>query len=386
MITFAFDNIHDGVLIPNLRSPVTDPSEYETTAPYSKEFGFLRYLESECISHRCVTTATVQKSSVVAVYPMHLTCWDSSIDYFGLMSESALALCRTGQLRPLFYFSMGVDINAVHEHLLSKMTKYGIEHANLRVILPNFSSSKPGLIHFSDHESDARYSALDSVIVSHVNVRERPKTFSSINHYDSNFGALLAGSMWYHGLTMNGHFEYRGLAPLNSADKVSTNVLKWNKHWADTPELIENFRLHVPFATADKPETPTGIYTDAYWNVVIAGQCDRTTAHVPRSVFDPIMNMQPFMVVGPQYSLRTLRDMGYATFSEWMDEGYDRIKSDEERLNVCFQMIYDIATLSHKEHVHMMKEMIPTLAHNQGVLMASKKEQYLAAINILLGS
>ncbi|CAB4130297.1 hypothetical protein UFOVP116_368 [uncultured Caudovirales phage] len=386
MIFFAFDIINSGVAVPNLRNTNDNPELYETTAPYSKDFGFLNYLNAECIPYTQLTVAELAGAPHTAVYPIHLTHFDSSIDYVAAMSEQARQMSASGQLLPLFYFSHGIDVTAVYAHLLPLLTKYGIEHSNLRVILPNLTSNRQDLIHFSDYESQAHYTALETDIVHHVNVRNRHKTFVCSTEHDSNFGSLIAGSMWYHGLHLNGYFSYKGAKQLNDPNKGGTNVLKWNKYWADVDELLENFKLHVPFNLAEPIEKPTTLYSDAYWGVVIANQCDKTHAHIPRGVFNPIMNMQPFMVVGPQYTLRTLRDMGYVTFSEWMDEGYDKIKSDEERMNICFQMIYDIANLTHKEHTQMMKEMIPVLAHNQGVLLSSKKEQYLAAINMLMGT
>lgn len=385
MIIFAFDNIISGEIIPNLQQPTADAMSYASAAPHSKEFEFLRYLESECITHTILSTTELGESAAPAIYPIQLTYFDEGFDYISLISPAAHAMLVTGQLRLLFYFSHGIAINAVHARLTDLLTKNGINPANLRMIVPNYSSTKPNLLHFSDNESAAHYAARDSKLVSHVNVRQRTKAFSCITEHGSNFGALVAGSMWYHGLTTNGYFRYLDRPLLNNPNIAGTNVFKWNKFWADTPELIENFNMHIPFALPEiTAATSEQLYTDAYWNIVIADQCDKVHAHVSRAIFNPIMNMQPFMTVGPQYTLRTLRDMGYATFSEWMDEGYDKIKSDEERMNVCFQMIYDIASLSHKDQMQMIKEMIPLLAHNQGVLLASKKEQYNAAIKILL--
>ena len=383
MIIFAFDTIDSGEITPNLQSRDSDAATHAVTAPFSKEFDFLRYLDSECIPYTIPTTGELRKGAAPAIYPIQLTHFIEGFDYISLISAQAREMLITGQLKLLFYFSHGIAINVVHTCLTDLLTKNSINPENLRVIVPNYSSTKPNLLHFSDSESAAHYAARDTKIASHVNVRQRPKAFSCITEHRSNFGALIAGSMWYHGLATASYFSYLDRPLLNDPNASGTNVFKWNKFWADTPEIIENFNMHVPFVLSEV-ETTAQLYSDAYWSVVIAQQCDKVHAHVPRAIFNPIMNMQPFMTVGPQYTLRTLRDMGYGTFSEWMDEGYDKIKSDEERLNVCFQMIYDIAHLPHKEHMQMIKDMIPLLVHNQGVLLASKKEQYHAAIKLLL--
>lgn len=52
-------------------------------------------------------------------------------------------------------------------------------------------------------------------------------------------------------------------------------------------------------------------------------------------IFKPIMYMQPFTLIGEPYGLRTLREMGYETFGDIIDESYDEIDDNQERITAA---------------------------------------------------
>jgi UDPglucose 6-dehydrogenase len=63
-------------------------------------------------------------------------------------------------------------------------------------------------------------------------------------------------------------------------------------------------------------------------------------------IYKPIILNHPFIIVGRPYSLQKLREFGYKTFSPWIDERYDTIEDDTERLNFIASEIERLANMN----------------------------------------
>lgn len=61
--------------------------------------------------------------------------------------------------------------------------------------------------------------------------------------------------------------------------------------------------------------------------------------------FTPISLNKPFFIVSSQHALKSLRKIGYKTFSPYIDESYDDIEDDAERLNAIVKEIKKISNL-----------------------------------------
>jgi hypothetical protein len=80
--------------------------------------------------------------------------------------------------------------------------------------------------------------------------------------------------------------------------------------------------------------------------------------------YKAISLMMPFIIIGQRHSLRALRDQGYQTFSPWIDESYDDIDDERDRLRAATAEARRIITLSDDNFVNFMKAVLPALAHN----------------------
>ena len=85
---------------------------------------------------------------------------------------------------------------------------------------------------------------------------------------------------------------------------------------------------------------------------------------VNEKLFKPIVAMQPFIVFGEPKLLKSLHELGYKTFSQWINEDYDLILNDEERLVFLVKEIERLNSLTYSEWTTMLAEMLPVLQHN----------------------
>ena len=84
--------------------------------------------------------------------------------------------------------------------------------------------------------------------------------------------------------------------------------------------------------------------------------------------FKPIWYMQPFIIFGTPGTLVALRDMGYQTFDQWIDESYDQIENVTDRFYAAINSIHKFCQRPVTELDSDMIEMLPTLQHNAKLL------------------
>jgi hypothetical protein len=86
--------------------------------------------------------------------------------------------------------------------------------------------------------------------------------------------------------------------------------------------------------------------------------------HLTEKIFKPVVCRMPFVLVGPAHNLEYLRSYGFKTFSPWIDETYDTIEDDIERMRVIGEEIARLSRLSTTELTDMLMEMKEVLDHN----------------------
>lgn len=84
----------------------------------------------------------------------------------------------------------------------------------------------------------------------------------------------------------------------------------------------------------------------------------------------------PFILATRPYTLKALRDMGYETFSPFIDESYDNIQDDYDRLDRITQIIKDMCSKDEKYWVDLYEKILPIVEHNFQHL-ANKKSKTL---------
>ncbi len=71
----------------------------------------------------------------------------------------------------------------------------------------------------------------------------------------------------------------------------------------------------------------------------------------------------PFIIVGPQHILTNLRRLGFQTFDQWWDEGYD-LDPSYHNIEEIKKVIAGLGQLSTQQLTEMYLDMAPVLDHN----------------------
>jgi hypothetical protein len=86
---------------------------------------------------------------------------------------------------------------------------------------------------------------------------------------------------------------------------------------------------------------PHRVYQESWFSIVaesIVRHCDFYTEKTAKA----LLGRRIFITFGPQYSLKVLRENGFKTFGNWIDESYDDEPDDEIRWNLAFEQVVQL--------------------------------------------
>lgn len=107
-------------------------------------------------------------------------------------------------------------------------------------------------------------------------------------------------------------------------------------------------------------------YEDSYLHVVC--ETHFRSCHdrlfFSEKIIKPLIFLQPFVLFGAPHSLKQLKKMGFETFSPVIDESYDDIEDDDQRLIAIVNQVEQIISLSDDDLNNLYLELLPRLIHN----------------------
>lgn len=164
----------------------------------------------------------------------------------------------------------------------------------------------------------------------------------------------------------------------------------WYQNWVETnflekyPELSDLYNqtikpsLPLTFDDGIDPETQNPaanewgkidkyyssylyIVTETYFEGEAQGELTR---FLSEKIFKPMIFCQPFVAVARPGSLKLLQSLGYKTFGDYIDESYDDIVDDKQRLYQAVKSAKKFVSKSPEELSKIMIEMKPIFEHN----------------------
>ena len=128
-------------------------------------------------------------------------------------------------------------------------------------------------------------------------------------------------------------------------------------------------------------DTVTYLYTDSYFSVVTE---TNYYDHQPgrffsEKVFKPVVMEHPFIIVSRPHSLAKFKELGYKSFSPYIDESYDEVQDDSERLQAIVQEIKRLSYLTSIELKEFLKGLKEVCDYNYQVLL--NKTDFITPLN-----
>ncbi len=110
-------------------------------------------------------------------------------------------------------------------------------------------------------------------------------------------------------------------------------------------------------------------------------QPDDQSIFFSEKVYKPILMRHPFILACRPGALATLRQMGYKTFSTYIDETYDTIENDNDRLNAIVIEITRLSKFTDEQWITWQTGVQDIVEHNYRILMNREKHMYVHSRN-----
>ena len=230
-----------------------------------------------------------------------------------------------------------------------------------------------------------------------------PKKFLNFNrrwrlHRPSLIALLCANNLLEHGHVSLGECDDRAnwstvwhsIKERFSQNQEITNLLLNNEEkilnlpmmYLDYYNLMENL--------PDLEQRSNRLYNETYFSVVSetnyftkslyshATECGR---FLSEKTFKPIAQSHPFIIVSVPNSLDALRNLGYKSFSPWIDESYDTEPDDAIRLLKIVAEIKRLSELSPEQLTKFLHGVHDICTFNLGVLLRKNPAENIRKLN-----
>jgi len=348
----------------------------------ANDIRLFNYLEFEEIPYEILELSSAELPYREGAYYLVIID-DLTADYnlFKNVNPRALQMAQDRKLILVFiYLGHKNLIFSLAGTLIGQLIDHSLTFDNIRIVSEVQSMGPaPAYIYFSFSEIEAYLDAQESEFVDAFSETDRQKVFTCNVQHDTAHARLFCASMWYHALIDHSYLNYP--AATSGNEVIESDVYKWHKHWSATETLIDMFGQQLP--VIDTPAYELDFYNNAYWNFNMLPGFSSTALSLNKSTFLPILNLQPFVIVGPPESLKLLRSSGYKTFSKNINETYDSIIDDEARMQSLFRLVYEMANFTGSELSILNEKLRSVIIHNQAHFLASKKYKLITLLNLL---
>lgn len=122
-------------------------------------------------------------------------------------------------------------------------------------------------------------------------------------------------------------------------------------------------------------------YTDSYIHLISETSFDIDDMYEPffsEKTFRPIINLQPFIMIGNVYSLKRLHQLGFKTFSPYIDESYDNERDPKQRMQMIQKEILKLSQLSMQQLHDLYYRFEDILIDNFNTMMSYQNDNPFA--------
>lgn len=122
------------------------------------------------------------------------------------------------------------------------------------------------------------------------------------------------------------------------------------------PPAVGKFDPHLDL---DLPE-----YARSWFAVVSETEMFARPSRVTEKTMKPLVNFEPFLVLGNPQVLKALRGLGFETFGEVFDESYDEVFEPRRRFEMVYDQVRRLALMTDAELAVMERRVTDRLVHN----------------------
>lgn len=370
---FVYDRFQNNAPYPNLAVEMDLSNGYSslwTTAPYTLPIRLLYYFK---YFHYPVQFFNSKESFPCdSFYPIALAYFDFHQDLLSMLPNHIKQAVRNNKLRLLFYYHEADNPKHQKMYLDACCANHKLPLTYKFVSGNSIAKKLKNFVYFPDHESFYwKANWAHSPLPIHLNYRS--KDFTALNRVHKWWRATAMTDLFLSDCLNNSYWSYGGVeySIENNESDFDNNPIE-----IDTIGIrneVQNFVKNAPYTcdslTSDAHNMHHTLvsehFTNSYFHLVFETFFDIENtggAFLTEKTFKPIKHGQPFVLVAPAGSLSLLRQLGYKTFDNVIDNSYDDIEDNTQRWQAIRRLIKD---LKNENLHHVFMQCREDIIHNQ---------------------
>lgn len=373
------DSVVKGRIYPSLAKHQARPytqawREFGTHFPYTIPLRLQEYCTQHNININIYDINHEYPSNTY--YPIGLGFFDFGIDYFTLLPTPVFTAVYNKQVKILFYYHEGDNPHRIKQRLDQLATQLRLPADCYVFVSANSAAdSIPGFVYFNDFELWYYQRNLEQAPLA-IHLTPREKEFTVLNRLHKSWRATVMTDLKRTGVLDNSYWSYCETGMLGDDNPVqidSFTQLRYDtqKFLAEAPYTSDNLDQTQ---RNDHSVTESKYHTNSYCNIVMETHFDADQSggtFLTEKTFKPIKHGQMFFVAGPAGSLQALRDLGYQTFDDVLDNTYDRIVDHTAR----WAKLHDAIKQSQHRLADRFAAALPDIEHNQRLFADTKSQR-----------
>ena len=371
---FRVDSIIKGRPYPALTRHQARPytqswREFGQHWPHTTPAELFGHMDDHGISYNLVTQGP-------GIYVVGLGYFDFTIDYFSLIPLAVMDDIRQGIVIVLFYYHEGDNPYKIKHRLDQLCNQYNLSNRCYRFVSGNTAARAiTGFAYFPDHELLYwRRNREQHMVQQHQG--QRPYEFLALSRTHKWWRASVMAQLQQQGILDQSLWSYN--TDLALGDDPADNPIE-HQPGVDVDRFITGGPYRCDDLSADQHNdhsiTVADHFAQSYCSIILETHFDADSsggAFLTEKTFKAIKNGHPFVIVGPQGSLSTLRELGYRTFDQVIDNTYDSVPNNTQRWQQALQAIKQIKS---QDMQAWYAACWSDIVHNQRLFASSKTQR-----------
>jgi len=147
---------------------------------------------------------------------------------------------------------------------------------------------------------------------------------------------------------------------LDTNTKLSSTAIAHIQTHLPKETLVIDSEHVLGSASADIPRCAN----DSFWHIVSETVFYYDKLHLTEKIFKPIVSKQPFMLLAAPGNLSYLKSYGFKTFEGIIDESYDLIQDNDQRIEAVVAQLAWYCSLSTEEKQRVIEAIAPIVEYN----------------------
>jgi hypothetical protein len=167
----------------------------------------------------------------------------------------------------------------------------------------------------------------------------------------------------------------------SSANKLNKNLINMFMNFISSlPQLLSDSHkniTHIQWNSGAVDKEILSWYNNIFVDIVCEKMITGQTFFPTEKTARPLATKTPFLIMAAPNYIKNLRRLGFRTFGQFWDEGYD-YQRGVQRLESIQRIIDDLAKMDKAQLENVYQEMLPILDHNHDVYKALTGEKILS--------